>query len=836
MPAESVRRDLARNGEHLAAFLHREVRRDQGAAPLAGLDHDRRDREPGDDPVARREPPRRRLDSRCVFGRRQAAFRDPLRERAVRRRIVAVDAAAEDGDRDPARLESARVRHARRSHARGRSRRRVPPPRAPDRAVARPRRRSRCMRGRRRPRPPAARARLASRRRAGTGPAAGRGSRAAAAGTQSTNGPRSGARAPRARPERLLVEPRGERRQPARAWRLGREHALPRGRSPALQLARRAVRQRLGHVLRQDGLGGCERRDRSRDPRHPRPAASREREALDGAVEQHVGLACPPERRPGQALSRLRHPGPHRRRRLARAPAASSSARGRGTATTRSKRSSSARESLSRIRGEALRRARASAAGSPRPPQGHRFIVANELEARRKQRPPADARDADEAVLERLPQRLERGPLELRQLVEQEDAAVREARLARAAVRARRRRSRPSRRCGAARGTAARETTGRSAASSPATEWIRVTSSASSSASGGRIPGRRRASIVFPVPGGPARSRLWPPAAASSSARRARSCPRTSARSGATGAGAGASSPSGSPRRQLDLAREVPGRLREMAHGHRLDTRERDLRRRLRCAEHARRDPSAARPPPTASAPPTGRRRPSSESSPRDACSASRSDDTCRGGGQDRERDREIEAGPLLAQARRSEVDRDAAAGPVPLGRGDPAAHALLRLLARTVGEPDDRERPARCRWRWASTSTLRGVEADEGVGDRAREHLPDGTAAIRARFVPSSCRKRVMDNPIWITSSATRSSSCESASTFARARICSSTAPSSTRRSPARSRRPGIAAARATSTSTTRTSPSARPGSRTRPRRARLHAAVARRTHHARR
>ena len=57
----------------------------------------------------------------------------------------------------------------------------------------------------------------------------------------------------------------------------------------------------------------------------------------------------------------------------------------------------------------------------------------------------------------------------------------------------------------------------------PATEWMRVTSSAASSSRSGRIPGNRRASIVFPVPGGPASSRLWPPAAATSSARRARS-------------------------------------------------------------------------------------------------------------------------------------------------------------------------------------------------------------------------------------------------------------------------------------------------------------------------
>ena len=61
---------------------------------------------------------------------------------------------------------------------------------------------------------------------------------------------------------------------------------------------------------------------------------------------------------------------------------------------------------------------------------------------------------------------------------------------------------------------------------------MRVTSSASSRASVGRMPGSRRASIVFPVPGGPISRRLCEPAAAISSARLARSWPRRSARSG----------------------------------------------------------------------------------------------------------------------------------------------------------------------------------------------------------------------------------------------------------------------------------------------------------------
>ncbi len=51
------------------------------------------------------------------------------------------------------------------------------------------------------------------------------------------------------------------------------------------------------------------------------------------------------------------------------------------------------------------------------------------------------------------------------------------------------------------------------------------------------MPGSRCASIVLPEPGEPTKSRLWPPAAAISSARRGTSCPRTSPRSG-RGAGA----------------------------------------------------------------------------------------------------------------------------------------------------------------------------------------------------------------------------------------------------------------------------------------------------------
>jgi hypothetical protein len=70
-----------------------------------------------------------------------------------------------------------------------------------------------------------------------------------------------------------------------------------------------------------------------------------------------------------------------------------------------------------------------------------------------------------------------------------------------------------------------------SASSTPATEWILVVSSASSKLSGARIDGSRLASMVFPEPGGPIIRMLWPPAAATSSARLATCCPRTSLKS-----------------------------------------------------------------------------------------------------------------------------------------------------------------------------------------------------------------------------------------------------------------------------------------------------------------
>src|SRR5437588_579904 len=98
LPRRSSGETFGSRGEavELASLLEREVGGDQRAASLSCLDDDRRRREARDDPVARREAPRRRFDSGCVLGDDETTARDdPTRELGVRGRVIAVDAAAE---------------------------------------------------------------------------------------------------------------------------------------------------------------------------------------------------------------------------------------------------------------------------------------------------------------------------------------------------------------------------------------------------------------------------------------------------------------------------------------------------------------------------------------------------------------------------------------------------------------------------------------------------------------------------------------------------------------------------------------------------------------------
>ncbi len=119
--------------------------------------------------------------------------------------------------------------------------------------------------------------------------------------------------------------------------------------------------------------------------------------------------------------------------------------------------------------------------------------------------PGTGARDRDPAGLQRRPQGLQGVAAELAELVEEEDAAMGERRLAGA-----RGLPPPTSPAGLTVWWGARN--GRPPAPSPPRRpqalAIRATSSASSAARGGRIEGRRLAASDLPAPGGPTISKL----------------------------------------------------------------------------------------------------------------------------------------------------------------------------------------------------------------------------------------------------------------------------------------------------------------------------------------
>ena len=267
----------------------------------------------------------------------------------------------------------------------------------------------------------------------------------------------------------------------------------------------------------------------------------------------------------------------------------------------------------------------------------------------------------------------------------------------------------------------------RPAGNVPATEWMRVTSSASSLVSGGRMPGSRRPSIVLPVPGGPASSTLCSPAAASSKRPTATLLTAHLREVGQERllqlVAAGRSG-----ERNVLLAPEVGDRLGQVVHRDDVDTGERRLGRRLGSADEtgqplapgAFRDGDRARdrthatverklPDTAVLEEPLGRElvRP----------------------GQERERNRQVEAGSFLAKRSRGEVDRDpVAAGPGQHRVDDAAVHTVLGLLAGTVGQPDDRERGQLGRDEVRLDLHAARLEADDGGGEGSREHTTDGT------------------------------------------------------------------------------------------------------------
>ena len=260
---------------------------------------------------------------------------------------------------------------------------------------------------------------------------------------------------------------------------------------------------------------------------------------------------------------------------------------------------------------------------------------------------------------------------------------MRETRLARPRAAGRRRRSPrlDAVWCGARNGGTV--TSGRPGGSSPATEWMRVTSSASSAverrqdprqaAGQHRLPRPRRAGEQEVVaPGGRELERAARTLLAAHVGEVGR-------RPGAApfGAGGGRRRRQPSPRRYATASARwrtgtgsIPASAASGADS---------------AAHSSRPSPPAALPRPPRATPPTGRNRPSSASSPTAAWPPSPRADLLRSR-QHRERDRQVEARALLPQLRRREVDRDPVPAATQLGRGDAAADALLRLLAGAVG------------------------------------------------------------------------------------------------------------------------------------------------------
>ena len=256
--------------------------------------------------------------------------------------------------------------------------------------------------------------------------------------------------------------------------------------------------------------------------------------------------------------------------------------------------------------------------------------------------------------------------------------------------------------CGARTGRAVDERRGRRAG--PATLWIAVTSIASSSVSGGRIDGRRRASMVFPEPGGPSSSTLWPPAAATSSARLACAWPRTSARSPAATARVGEQRVGvDAGRRERRLAAEVARRPRRASRRRRRAARRRaPPRRRWPPGRGARRGRAARAAAAIGSAP---RTRVHAAVEPELAEHAPAATD--RGAAASPSAARmpsaigRSNARALLADAGRREVHGDAALRVVEAGVAERGADAVARLAHGAVGQADrGRLRQARSRRR----------------------------------------------------------------------------------------------------------------------------------------
>ena len=381
---------------------------------------------------------------------------------------------------------------------------------------------------------------------------------------------------------------------------------------------------------------------------------------------------------------------------------------------------------------------------------------------------PADARDRDHAVLERLAKSLQHRPWKLGQLVQQEHATVRERDLSRAGPRAasdhrRSRRTvmrRPKRRHGDERTLRRQKPAHRVDAG-----HLERLSSSERREDSGKPPGEHRL---------PRSGRAGQKQVVISCGRDLERAPSPFLPSHVGQIGNGRLFERiGEERiesRCVDLTAEIRDDLAEMANGDGLHSGERDLRRRLGRAD----DPL----------------QPGSAGSFGDReCSGNRShtaverqltdrgelgealgwDLPCRG--EDRQRDRKVEPGSLLAQCRRRKIDGDPSVQrPFERSGDHPAPHAMLRLLASPVGEPDDRE-PWDAQLEVRLDLHLSRLEPDESVGHRTCEHPAEGRRGVvdrgsRLRAEMSkrtygakqkTCTVKLLDSPVSFPPTATK-------------------------------------------------------------------------------
>ena len=362
----------------------------------------------------------------------------------------------------------------------------------------------------------------------------------------------------------------------------------------------------------------------------------------------------------------------------------------------------------------------------------------DELEPRRKDRPSAHSRDCDLAVFERLAQRLENGPLELGQLVQEEHSAVREGRLTRSRSRAA---SDDGRHRRAVMGRAKRPPVHQRPLSRQQADDGVDARDLESLVPGqlGQHPGQATRQHRLADARRPGEEEVV-------AARRGKleRSPRSllSAHVGQIrNLGARIAVGRGLERRRLELSAQIPDDLGQMARGHGLDARESRLRRRLACAHQA---------PETGSSRSFGGgkhagHRPQSPverqlADRRMARQPVRRKLSRRG--QDRERDREVEPRSLLAQGRRREVDRDPAHRPVELGGRDAAPDSMLRLLARAIGQAHDRK-PGNAVLEVGLHLHFAGLEPYKGMGDRPSEHTRRRYGSNTHVSVPTVRRKK---------------------------------------------------------------------------------------------